>query len=33
MGGKESKLKERFLFAIVANREGDVANFLKVRQY
>ena len=30
MGGKESKLKERFLFAIVANKEGDVANFLKV---
>jgi hypothetical protein len=31
MGAKEAKLKEQFLFAIVANKEGDVANFLKVR--
>jgi len=28
MGAKETKLKEQFLFAIVANKEGDVANFL-----
>jgi hypothetical protein len=33
MGGQESKLKEQFLYAIVANKEGDVANFLKVRSY
>jgi hypothetical protein len=31
MGGQESKLKEQFLYAIVANKEGDVANFLKVQ--
>lgn len=31
MGAIESKVKEQFLFAIVANKEGDVANFLKVR--
>ena len=30
MGGKEAKLKEQFLFSIVAKREGEVANFLKV---
>jgi len=30
MGAKESKLKEQFLFAIVANKEGDAANFIKV---
>jgi hypothetical protein len=28
MGAKEAKLKEQFLFAIVANKEGEVANFL-----
>lgn len=32
MGGKESKLKEKFLFAIVANKEGEVVNFLKVNK-
>ena len=32
MGGQESKLKEQFLYAIVANKEGSVANFLKVRK-
>lgn len=31
MGAKETKLKEKFLFAIVANKEGEVANFLKVK--
>ena len=31
MGAKETKLKEQFLFSIVANKEGDCANFLKVR--
>lgn len=30
MGAKETKLKEQFLFSIVANKEGDCANFLKV---
>jgi len=30
MGNKEGKLKEAFLFAIVANHEGEVANLLKV---
>jgi hypothetical protein len=30
MGAKESKIREQFLFAIMANKEGDVANFLKV---
>ncbi len=30
MGAKEGKLKDQFLFAIVANKEGDVVNFLKV---
>jgi hypothetical protein len=30
MGAKEGKLKEQFLYAIVANKEGEVVNFLKV---
>lgn len=30
MGSQEAKLKEQFLFAIVANKEGECANFLKV---
>lgn len=30
MGAKEAKLKEHFLFTIVANREGECANFLSV---
>ncbi len=33
MGAKEAKLKEQFLFAIVANKEGEVANFLQVSIY
>ena len=30
MGAKESKLKERLLYDIVANREGDLSNLLTV---
>lgn len=30
MGAAETKLKERFLFAIVSNKEGDVVNILNV---
>jgi hypothetical protein len=30
MGSKESKLKERLLYDIVANREGDLKNLLEV---
>ena len=31
MGGSEGKLKEQFLFAIMANKEGKVNEFLSVR--
>ena len=30
MGAKESKIRERFLFAIVANKEGEVKNLVTV---
>ena len=31
MGTADSKLKERYLFAIVANKEGDLAQILTVK--
>lgn len=31
MGAGEAKLKEQFLFAIVANREGQVNKILEVK--
>lgn len=31
MGASEGKLKEQFLFVIMANREGRVNEFLTVR--
>ena len=31
MGSKESKIREQFLFAIVANKEGECRNLIEVR--
>lgn len=30
MGGSEGKLKERFLYSIMANKEGECNNLLQV---
>jgi hypothetical protein len=33
MGGSEGKLKEQFLFIIMANKEGRVNEFLTVNKF